>query len=78
MLKFMKKIPGGLLLIPMLISAIFYTFFPNFFNVGTVSGTFFTKKGINYILGLICFLSATSLDLKIWKTSSENKALSFY
>lgn len=64
MLKFMKKIPGGLLLIPMLISAIFYTFFPNFFNVGTVSGTFFTKKGINYILGLICFLSATSLDLK--------------
>lgn len=56
MLKFMKKIPGGLLLIPMLISAIFYTFFPNFFNFGTVSGTFFTKKGINYILGLICFL----------------------
>lgn len=45
MLKFMKKIPGGLLLIPMLISAIFYTFLPNFFNVGTVSGTFFYKKG---------------------------------
>ncbi|WP_236785983.1 2-keto-3-deoxygluconate permease [Anaerococcus ihuae] len=64
MLKFMKKIPGGLLLIPMLISAIFYTFSPNFFDIGPVSGAFFTKKGINYMLGLICFLSATSLDLR--------------
>ena len=64
MLKFMKKIPGGLLLIPMLISALFYTFIPDFFDVGTVSGTFFTKKGINYMIGLICFLSATSLDLR--------------
>ena len=27
-------------------------------------GLFLQKKGINYILGLICFLSATSLDLK--------------
>lgn len=64
MLKFMKKIPGGLLLIPMLISALFYTFAPDLLDVGAVSGTFFTKKGINYIIGLICFLSATSLDLR--------------
>lgn len=67
MLKFMKKIPGGLLLIPMLISAIFYTFAPNFFDIGPVSGAFFKKKGINYMLGLICFLSATSLDLRCFK-----------
>lgn len=44
MLKFMKKIPGGLLLIPMLISALFYTFAPDLLDVGAVSGTFFTKK----------------------------------
>lgn len=67
MLKFMKKIPGGLLLIPMLISALFYTFAPDLLDVGAVSGAFFTKKGINYMLGLICFLSATSLDLRCFK-----------
>lgn len=64
MLNFMKKIPAGLLLIPMFISALFYTFAPNFFDIGDISGAFFTKKGTNYILGLLCFLSASSLDLK--------------
>ncbi len=29
MLKFMRKIPGGMLLIPMLISALFATFLPD-------------------------------------------------
>ena len=45
MLKFMKKIPGGLLLIPMLISAIFYTFFPNFLMLVQFLGLFLQKRG---------------------------------
>lgn len=64
MLKFMKKIPGGLLLIPMLISALFATFAPNLFKVAGITEALFTTKGINYIVGLICFLSSTALDLK--------------
>lgn len=64
MLKFMKKIPGGLLLIPMLVSALFRTFLPNVFNIGGMTEAFFTTKGINYIVALICFCSSASLDLK--------------
>lgn len=64
MYKFMKKIPGGLLLIPMLISAVFATFCPNLFYIGGLSEALFTKKGINYIVALITFCSATSLDFK--------------
>lgn len=62
MLKFMKKVPGGLLLIPMLISALIKTFFPNIFNIGGMTEAFFTTKGINYIVALICFCSSASLD----------------
>lgn len=64
MLKFMKKIPGGLLLIPMLISALFNTFLPDFFRTPGITEALFTTKGTNYIVGLICFLSSTALDLK--------------
>lgn len=64
MYKFMKKIPGGLLLIPMLISAVFATFCPNLFYIGELTEALFTKKGINYIVALITFCSATSLDFK--------------
>ncbi|MSS77454.1 2-keto-3-deoxygluconate permease [Anaerococcus sp. WCA-380-WT-2B] len=64
MLKFMKKIPGGLLLIPMLISALFHTFLPDFFVVPGITEAIFTTKGTNYIVGLICFLSSTAIDIK--------------
>lgn len=65
MLKFMKKIPGGLLLIPMLISALVNTFVPGFWGqFGGITAALFSSKGTNYIVGLFCFCSATMLDIK--------------
>lgn len=65
MLKFMRKLPGGTLLIPMLVSALFYTFSPNIFSqFGGLTETFLTTKGTNYIVALVCFCSATMLDVK--------------
>lgn len=65
MLKFMKKVPGGLLLIPMLISALINTFAPGFFaSFGGLTEALFTTKGTNYIVALVCFCSANLLDLK--------------
>lgn len=64
MYKIMKKIPGGLLLIPMLISAVFNTFWPDLFYIGGLTEALFTKNGINYIVALITFCSATTLDFK--------------
>lgn len=43
-MKLMKKIPGGTLLVPMMISAIIHTFFPNLFNIGGVTEALWTKK----------------------------------
>lgn len=67
MLKFMKKIPGGLLLVPMLISALFATFLPDVFKIGGMTEAFFTTKGINYIVALVCFCSSAALDLEKMK-----------
>ena len=64
MLKKKKKIPGGTLLVPMLLAALFNTFFPELFMTGGISEALFTPKGTNYIVGLVCFCSATSIDLK--------------
>lgn len=66
MLKFMRKVPAGTLLIPMLISALFNTFLPGFFaKYGGISRALLTTNGINYIVGLICLCSSTALDFKV-------------
>ncbi|EFW36922.1 2-keto-3-deoxygluconate permease [Treponema phagedenis F0421] len=65
MLKIMKKVPGGILLVPMLISALFNTFLPGFFGkYGGISDALFTTKGINYIVGLITLCSSTALNFR--------------
>lgn len=65
LLKFMRKIPAGLLLVPMLISAIINTLSPGFFaNFGGLTEFFLTAKGTNYIVALVSFCSATLLDMR--------------
>lgn len=59
-----KKVPAGLLLIPMLISALLNTFAPGLFNIGGVSEAFFTSAGTNYIIGAISFCSGAGIDFK--------------
>lgn len=65
MYDFMRKIPGGLLLIPMLLAALMNTFLPNFFtNLGGVSEALFTTSGLNYVIGAACFCSGAGIDVK--------------
>lgn len=55
---FMREFPGGLLLVPMLLTALMNTFLPNFFtNLGGVSEALFTTSGLNYVIGAACFCS---------------------
>lgn len=65
MYDFMKKIPAGLLLIPMLTAALINTFLPDLFsNLGGVSEALFTTKGLNYVIGAACFCSGAGIDIK--------------
>jgi 2-keto-3-deoxygluconate permease len=58
-----KKVPGGLMLIPMLIVAIINTFFPSALDIGSATTALF-KSGTMCIIGIILFTAGTQLKLK--------------
>lgn len=62
--KFFKKVPGGALLIPMLISAVLNTIFPNLWATigGTSLATF--KGGALTIVGIIMFALGANTNIK--------------
>ncbi|WP_407127513.1 2-keto-3-deoxygluconate permease [Desemzia sp. FAM 23990] len=60
----MKKVPAGTFLIPMLVSAFIYTFWPNLFNIGGITQDFLGGSSINFIIGMITFCSGVGIDIK--------------
>lgn len=53
---FLKKIPAGIMIAPMFISAIFNTFWPNALQIGSFTTAVFTNQGLVAIIGtqLVC------------------------
>ncbi len=64
MLDTIKRIPAGTFLVPMLISALLYTLWPNLFQIGGLTEHIFGGAGTNGLIGAICFASGTGIDLK--------------
>lgn len=64
MLNAIKRVPAGTFLVPMLLSAFAYTFWPNLFQIGGLTEHIFGGGGTNGIIGAICFCSGTGIDLK--------------
>lgn len=64
MLNAIKRVPAGTFLVPMLVSAFLYTFWPNLFQIGGLTEHIFGGAGTNGIIGAICFCSGTGIDLK--------------
>lgn len=64
MLKFMKKIPAGTLIVPMFISALINTIFPGFFASLTGSASaLFAGGGTGFIIGVLSLVSGAMLDI---------------
>ncbi len=55
-MKFLKKVPAGMMVVPMFISAVINTFFPEILQIGSFTTGVFTTAGTTAILGaqLIC------------------------
>lgn len=58
-----KKFPGGLLLIPMLVSSIFYTFYPIALSFSDPITPFFSSNGTMVLITMILFISGTQVRL---------------
>jgi len=59
----MKKIPAGTFIVPMLISAVLYTLWPNLFAIGGVTEALLGGGSINFLIGMITFSSGIGIDV---------------
>lgn len=63
MLKFMRKVPGGMLIVPMVLAIIFNTLFPNALNIKGMTEASFTPKATQAIIGLMTFVSGANVKI---------------
>lgn len=68
MVKFMKKLPAGTLLVPMLVSALLHTIWPELFHIGGITEDFLGGRSINFIVGMLTFSSGLIIDMTSFKT----------
>ena len=64
MLAKINKIPAGTFLVPLVLSMIVYTIWPNLFMVGGVTQALFSGQGVNVLAAILTFLSGTVIDIK--------------
>lgn len=63
-LKTVKKIPAGIMIVPMLIASIINTFFPQIVQIGSFTTAIFTSAGAATAIGIQLFCLGTELQLK--------------
>lgn len=60
----MNKVPGGLLIIPLVITAVINTIFPSALAIGSLTTAMFTSTGTLTIAGLLIFIAGTQLKVE--------------
>lgn len=60
-LKTIQKVPGGLMVVPMIIGAILNTFTPKFLELGSFTTALFSSKAVGTVIGLTLFFIGTQM-----------------
>ncbi|MEW9124761.1 MAG: 2-keto-3-deoxygluconate permease [Thermotaleaceae bacterium] len=63
-LKTVQKVPGGLMVVPLLLAAIVNTFFPQILQIGSFTTAVFSNAGAATAVGIQLFFIGTQLRLK--------------
>lgn len=63
-LNFLKKVPAGMMVIPLLIGSLITTIFPNIWEIGGLTAAVFSSAGTNTLLGAQLFCMGTALSVK--------------
>lgn len=63
-MKFLKKIPAGMMVVPLLLGSIIGTAFPNALQIGGLTTALFSSAGTNTLLGAQLFCMGTALRVK--------------
>lgn len=68
-LKNVKKVPGGLMMIPLLLATIINTFMPEIMQIGSFTTAIFSAEGTATIIGICLFCLGTNFKIKDIKES---------
>lgn len=61
---FLKKVPAGMMVIPLLLGSLFATVFPDALQIGGLTTAVFSSAGTNTLLGIQLFCMGTALQVK--------------
>ncbi|WP_161878198.1 2-keto-3-deoxygluconate permease [Alkalibacterium sp. MB6] len=64
MLAKINKIPAGTFLVPLILSIVVYTIWPNLFMIGGMTQALFSGEGVGVITAILTFISGTAVDVK--------------
>ncbi|MFV0364761.1 MAG: 2-keto-3-deoxygluconate permease [Suipraeoptans sp.] len=64
LISFVKKVPGGNMIVPMLIAALINTFMPSFFTLGSYSKVLYSSQGMITLMCVTLFFTGCQLDVK--------------
>lgn len=64
MVRFLKRIPAGTFLVPLLLSALLYTIWPNLFRIGGLTEELLGGSRVPFIISVITFSSGFAIDIK--------------
>lgn len=67
-LKNMQKLPGGMMLLPMLMTALINTLFPEVLQIGNPLIAMFTDKGSMTVIGIMLFCIGIQINLSQLKS----------
>ena len=67
MLKAINKIPAGTFLVPLIVSMILFTFWPNLFHIGGLTESLLTSSGTGFISAVLSFSTGTRINIKVLK-----------
>lgn len=62
--KFLKKVPAGMMVIPLLLGSLFATLFPDALKIGGLTTAVFSSAGTNTLLGAQLFCMGTALRVR--------------
>ena len=63
-LRFLNKVPAGMMVIPLLLGSIFATLFPDALQIGGLTTAVFSSAGANTLLGVLLFCMGTTLQVQ--------------
>lgn len=63
-MKFIKKVPAGMMVVPLFLGCLINTFFPSALEIGGITTATFSSAGSSCSLGILLFCMGTNLQLR--------------